>query len=77
MTVKPTEAKPCVRRNQKHITLTMPPGTDAKNGAQVIPAWDKSLLHDVVPTITLKWQPMLKVHMSSDFFQRMKTLLPT
>lgn len=73
MTVKHADAKPCVRLDHKRIMLTVRLGADAKKRAEVIHAWHKTLLHEVVPTIIQKWQPKLKVHVSSYFLQRMKT----
>jgi hypothetical protein len=73
MTVKHAEAKPCVTLDHKRITLTVRPGADAQKRAEVIHEWHKSLLHEVVPTIIKKWQPKLKVYVSSYFLQRMKT----
>lgn len=73
MTIKHAEAKPFVRLDHKRITLTVRPSADAKKRAEVIHEWHKSLLHEVVPGIIQKWQPKLKVHVSSYFLQRMKT----
>jgi len=73
MSIKHAEAKPCVRLDHKRITLTVRHGADAKKRAEVIHEWHKSLLHGVVPAIIKKWQPKLKVHVSSYFLQRMKT----
>lgn len=73
MTIKHADAKPCVTLDHRRITLTVRAGADAKKRADVIHAWHKSLLHEVVPTLIKKWQPKLKVHVASYFLQRMKT----
>lgn len=73
MTIKYAEAKPFVALDHKRITLTVRPGADAEKRAEIIHEWHKSLLHEVVPSIIHKWQPKLKVHVSSYFLQRMKT----
>jgi predicted metal-dependent hydrolase len=73
MTVKYADSKPSVALDHKRITLTVRPEADAKKRAEVIHEWHKSLLHEVVPGIIQKWQPKLKVHVSSYFLQRMKT----
>ena len=73
MTIKHAEAKPLVALDHKRITLTVRPGADAEKRAEIIHEWHKSLLHEVVPSIIHKWQPKLKVHVSSYFLQRMKT----
>lgn len=73
MTIKYAEAKPFVALDHKRITLTVRPGANAEKRAEIIHEWHKSLLHEVVPSIIHKWQPKLKVHVSSYFLQRMKT----
>lgn len=73
MTIHHVDAKPCVTLDHKRITLTVRPGADAKKRAEVIHEWHKGLLHEVVPTLIKKWQPKLKVTVSSYFLQRMKT----
>jgi predicted metal-dependent hydrolase len=73
MTIKHADAKPCVTLDHKRIILTVRPGADAKKRGEVMHEWHKSLLHEVVPTIIQKWQPKLKVQVSSYFLQRMKT----
>jgi len=73
MTIKHADAKPSITLDHKRITLTVRPGADAQKRAEVIHEWHKSLLHEVVPTIIKKWQPKLKVHVTSYFLQRMKT----
>lgn len=73
MTIHHVDAKPCVTLDHKRITLTVRPGADAKKRAEVIHEWHKGLLHEVVPPLIKKWQPKLKVTVSSYFLQRMKT----
>jgi predicted metal-dependent hydrolase len=73
MTIHHVDAKPCVTLDHKRITLTVRPGADAKKRAEVINEWHKGLLHEVVPPLIKKWQPKLKVTVSSYFLQRMKT----
>ena len=51
----------------------MRPGSDAARRAQVIHQWHKSLLHDVVPALIMKWETKLKVKVAGYFLQRMKT----
>lgn len=73
MTINHADAKPCVTLDHKRLTLTIRPGADAQKRAEVIHEWHKSLLHAVVPELIQKWQPKLKVRVSSYFLQRMKT----
>jgi predicted metal-dependent hydrolase len=73
LTIDHAEAKPCVTLDHKRITLTVRLHSNDTKRAEVIHEWHKSLLHEVIPSIIKKWQPKLKVHVSSYFLQRMKT----
>jgi predicted metal-dependent hydrolase len=73
LTIDQAEAKPCVTLDHKRISLTVRPHSNDAKRAEVIHEWHKSLLHEVIPSIIKKWQPKLKVHVSSYFLQRMKT----
>lgn len=73
MTVARKDMKPFVSLDHKRITLTVRPGSDAQKRADVIHAWHKSLLHEVVPPLIKKWEPKLKVKVTAYFLQRMKT----
>lgn len=73
LTVARSEAKPSVSIDHKRITLTVRPGTDAARRAAIIHDWHKSLLHEVVPALIVKWERKLKVKVTRYFLQRMKT----
>jgi predicted metal-dependent hydrolase len=73
LTIAHREAKPFVSLDHRRITLTIRPGSDARKRADVMHAWHKSLLHDVVPPLIKKWEPRLKVTLDRYFLQRMKT----
>lgn len=73
MTIQYREAKPAVSLDHKRIKLTVRAGSDAKKRAEVIHEWHKALLHAVVPALIKKWEPKLKVKVTSYFLQRMKT----
>ena len=73
MTIKHAEARPFVSLDHKRITLTVRPGSDEAKRRQVIHEWQKSLLHEVVPSLIKKWEPKLKVKVGDYFLQRMKT----
>ncbi|MDD5200424.1 MAG: SprT family zinc-dependent metalloprotease [Terrimicrobiaceae bacterium] len=73
MTIKYRNAKPSVSLDHKRVTLTVRPGSDATKRAEVMHAWHKSLLHEVVPALIKKWEPKLKVKVTGYFLQRMKT----
>ena len=67
------DCKPFVSLDHKRIKLTMRPGSDARQRAEVMHAWHKSLLHQAVPLLIRKWEPKLDVSVSRYFVQKMKT----
>ena len=73
MSVRVQDGKPFVSLNHKRITLTLRPGSDVQQRAEVIHEWHKSLLHAAVPALIQKWEPKLKVNVTRYFLQRMKT----
>jgi predicted metal-dependent hydrolase len=73
MTVDYQDVKPSVVLSNKRITLIVRPGSSADKRAEVMHEWHKSLLHEVVPPLILKWEQKLKVRVSGYFLQRMKT----
>lgn len=73
MTIVHREAKPFVSLDHKRITLTVRSGSGAMKRAEVIHEWHKSLLHEAVPPLIMKWERKLKVRVAGYFLQRMKT----
>jgi predicted metal-dependent hydrolase len=73
LTIAHADAKPSVRLDHKRITLTVRPGSSSEKRAEVMHAWHKSLLHEVVPLLIAKWEAKLGVQVKRYFLQRMKT----
>lgn len=73
LTVVEQNAKPSIKLDHKRITLIIRPGSSAEKRGEVIHAWQKSLLHKVVPEIIASWEPKLGVSVTGYFLQRMKT----
>lgn len=73
MTVDYRDVTPGVVIRNKQITLTVRPGSSVEKKAEVMHEWHKSLLHEVVPPLVLKWERKLKVTVSGYFLQKMKT----
>ena len=73
LTVVRWDAKPAVVLDHKRITLFVRPGSDARKRAEVMHAWHKALMHQVVPGLIKKWEPKLGVKVTGYFLQRMKT----
>lgn len=73
LSVVEKDAKPFVRLDHRRITLSVRPGSTPAKRDQVMQAWQRSLLHDVVPPLIRKWETKLDVRASGYFLQRMKT----
>jgi predicted metal-dependent hydrolase len=73
LSVVEKEEKPSVQLGHRKITLKVRPGSATAKREAVMHEWHKSLLHDVLPGLIMKWEPRLGVRVSSYFLQRMKT----
>ena len=73
LTVSYQDCKPFVSLDHKRIKLTVRLGSDARQRAEVLHEWHKSLLHAVVPVLIQKWEPRLQVSVARYFLQKMKT----
>lgn len=73
LSVSYRDCKPFVALDHKRIKLTVRPGSDARQRAEVIHEWHKSLLHEAVPPLIRKWEQKLAVSVARYFLQRMKT----
>ena len=73
LSVNYQDCKPFVSLDHKRIKLTMRPGSDTRQRAEVMHAWHKSLLHQAVPLLIRTWEQKLDVSVSRYFVQKMKT----
>lgn len=73
MTVEYKDVKPTVVLSNKQINLIVRPDSSLQKRAEVMHAWHKSLLHEVVPQLIQKWESKLNIRISGYFLQRMKT----
>lgn len=73
MAVVYKDTKPFVELDHKHIVLTVRPNATAEKRGQVMHQWHTSLLHEAVPPLIKKWEPILKVTVNAYFLRRMKT----
>lgn len=73
LSVVEQDAKPGVKLDHRRITLTVRPGTSPVKREEVMHDWHRALLHQTIPTLIQKWQPVLGVTVSAYFLQRMKT----
>lgn len=73
LSVVEQDAKPGVKLDHRRITLTIRPGSSPEKREEVMHDWHRSLLHQTIPALIQKWQPVLGVAVSAYFLQRMKT----
>ena len=73
LSVVEQEAKPSVKLDHRRITLTIRPGSSPEKREEVMHDWHRALLHQTIPALIQKWQPVLGVAVSAYFLQRMKT----
>lgn len=73
LSVVEQDAKPGVKLDHRRITLTIRPGSSPEKREEVMHDWHRALLHQTIPALIQKWQPVLGVAVSAYFLQRMKT----
>ena len=67
------DAKPTVHLSPKRLLLTVRPGCDQRQRAQIVHEWHKRQLHAVIPDLLDKWVPRMKVARPTYVLQRMVT----
>mgnify|MGYP001946699580 CR=1 FL=1 len=67
------DAKPQVTLDHRRITLSVRPSNTRAKRAEVMHEWHKALLHEAIPPLIRKWEPVLGVTVSRYSLQRMKT----
>ena len=73
LSVVEQDAKPGVKLDHRRITLTIRPDSGPEKREEVMHDWHRALLHQTIPALIQKWQPVLGVAVSAYFLQRMKT----
>jgi predicted metal-dependent hydrolase len=73
LTVIERDEKPAVTLDHRRITLAVRPGSDRAKREAVMHAWHREVLHQEVPRLIGKWEPILEVEVAAYFLQRMKT----
>jgi predicted metal-dependent hydrolase len=73
LSVVERDEKPSVKLDHRRITLSVRPGSDRAKREVVMHAWHRALLHQEVPRLIGKWEPILEVDVAAYFLQRMKT----
>lgn len=67
------DAPPAVKMDHRRITLSVRPETDMVKRAAIYQSWQRSLLHQVIPTLIAQWESRIGVQVAGYFLQRMKT----
>jgi predicted metal-dependent hydrolase len=67
------EGKPYVSLDHKSINLYIKAESDTNKRAEVLYAWQKSLLHEFIKEMLPKWEAVLGVKVNAYFVQKMKT----
>lgn len=73
LSVVEEDRKPSVQLGHRAITLSVRPGATRTKRAEVMGAWQRTLLRDAVQAHIKKWEPRLGVTVADCFLQRMKT----
>ncbi len=73
LSVVEVDARPAVTWDHRRITLSVRPGSTVEKREAVMDEWHRALLHQAVPSLVKKWEPVLGVKVSGYFLQRMKT----
>ena len=67
------DAAPSVSLTPRKLKLQVRPGANAAQCGEVLDAWYRQQIRDVLPALLAKWEPLLGVKTSRVFVQRMKT----
>lgn len=67
------DTKPGVSLRHRHIVLSVRPDADINKRAEVLHAWHRQLLYEVIPPLIAQWENKLGVRVNGYFLQRMKT----
>lgn len=73
LTVVEQNAPPTVKMDHRRITLNVRPGTNTDRREAIYRAWQRSLLHQVIPPLIEHWEQRIGVKVTGYFLQRMKT----
>jgi predicted metal-dependent hydrolase len=71
--IKHADAAPAVSLSPRKLFLQVRHGADQARCEEVLDAWYRQQVHDAVPSLLAKWQPLLGATASRIFVQRMKT----
>tara|TARA_R110002072_G_scaffold303107_2_gene493830 strand:- start:111119 stop:111838 length:720 start_codon:yes stop_codon:yes gene_type:complete len=73
MEVQHKDVKPSVELKHRRLILTVRPDADVLKRAEVLHAWHRQLMHELIPPLISKWESKLNVSVNGYYLQRMKT----
>ena len=73
LSVVHSAATPHITLGHKRITLHIPQETNVLKRAALFHTWHKSLLHEAIPPLIIKWEKKLGVNVANYYLQCMKT----
>jgi predicted metal-dependent hydrolase len=73
LTLKEAEQPASVELTPHRLVMTVRPGTSPEKRSEILDAWYREQLREVIPDIIARWEPMIGVKVSRFFIQRMKT----
>ncbi len=65
--------KPQIILEHKRLVLQVRPNTTTEKKKELLHQWHKALLHEEIPQLIKKWEPILHVTVNKYFVQKMKT----
>ena len=67
------DAAPKIELSHNQIHLQVRPATSQERKQAIIEAWYRETIKDVIPSLIIKWEPIIGVKVERFFVQRMKT----
>ncbi len=67
------DAAVAVELTHRYLRLQVRPGMDSSRRAELLEQWYRARIHQALPALLTKWEPVLGVNINRVFVQRMKT----
>jgi predicted metal-dependent hydrolase len=73
LTMVESDEAPSIELKHRRMILTVRPGTDEQKKQAIVDAWYREQLKKALPSLIVKWEPLIGVKVEHVFVQRMKT----
>ena len=67
------DAPVAIELTHRYLRLQIRPGMDSSRRAELLEQWYRTRIHQALPALLAKWEPILGVNINRVFVQRMKT----